>query len=131
VAATGVDPEARTVSLADGTHLTYDRLVVAPSIDIRRDGLPGYSEAAAERRPHAWKAGAQTTLLQRQLAAMDDGGLVVISAPANPYRCPPGPYERASLIAYYLKTQKPRSKLGSVLDRAYRRAGSRDRQGTR
>jgi sulfide dehydrogenase [flavocytochrome c] flavoprotein subunit len=111
VAATGVDPQARAVSLADGVRLSYDRLVVAPGIDIRWDAVPGYSETAAERMPHAWKAGAQTTLLQRQLAAMEDGGLVVISAPANPYRCPPGPYERASLIAYYLKTKKPRSKL--------------------
>ncbi len=109
--ATGVDPPARAVTLADGTRLVYDRLVVAPGIDIRWDALPGYGEAAAERMPHAWKAGAQTTLLRRQLEAMEDGGLVVISAPANPYRCPPGPYERASLIAYYLKTKKPRSKL--------------------
>jgi sulfide dehydrogenase [flavocytochrome c] flavoprotein chain len=74
--ATGVDPKARAVTLADGTRLPYDRLVVAPGIDIRWDGLPGYSEAAAERMPHAWKAGAQTTLLRRQLEAMEDGGLV-------------------------------------------------------
>jgi NADPH-dependent 2,4-dienoyl-CoA reductase/sulfur reductase-like enzyme len=73
--------------------------------------VPGYTEAAAERMPHAWKAGEQTMLLRRQLEAMPDGGLVVITAPANPYRCPPGPYERASLIAYYLKTRKPKSKL--------------------
>ena len=98
------------MTLADGTRLSYDRLVVAPGIDIRWDALPGYGEAAAEKMPHAWKAGAQT-LLRRQLEAMEDGGLVVISAPANPYRCPPGPYERASLIAHYLKTKKPRSKL--------------------
>ena len=111
LAAIGVDPQARTVTLVDGTRLSYDRLVVAPGIDIRWDGLPGYGEAAAEKMPHAWKAGAQTTLLRRQLEAMEDGGLVVISAPANPYRCPPGPYERASLIAHYLKTKKPRSKL--------------------
>jgi sulfide dehydrogenase [flavocytochrome c] flavoprotein subunit len=111
LAATGVDPTARTVTLADGARLSYDRLVVAPGIDISWDGVPGYSEAAAERMPHAWKAGAQTTLLRRQLEAMEDGGLVVISAPANPYRCPPGPYERASLIAHHLKTKKPRSKL--------------------
>src|SRR5205823_10031462 len=96
-AATGVDPQARTVTLADGTRIPYDRLVVAPGIDFRWDALPGYTEAAAEKMPHAWKAGAQTTLLRRQLEAMADGGLVVISAPANPYRCPPGPYERASL----------------------------------
>ena len=109
--ATGVDPQARAVTLTDGTRLAYDRLVVAPGIDIRWDALPGYGEAAAETMPHAWKAGAQTTLLRRQLEAMEDGGLVAISAPANPYRCPPGPYERASLIAHYLKTKKPRSKL--------------------
>jgi sulfide dehydrogenase [flavocytochrome c] flavoprotein chain len=77
--------------------------------------LPGYNEAAAQRMPHAWKAGEQTLLLRRQLEAMADGGTVVMSAPANPFRCPPGPYERASLIAYYLKTKKPRSKL-IVLD---------------
>lgn len=115
LSATAVDPQARTVTLADGTNLSYNRLIVAPGIDIRWDALPGYDEAAAERMPHAWKAGPQTMLLRRQLDAMEDGGLVVISAPANPFRCPPGPYERASLIAWYLKTRKPRSKL-IVLD---------------
>jgi sulfide dehydrogenase [flavocytochrome c] flavoprotein subunit len=110
-----VDAAARTVGLADGGSLPYDRLVLAPGIDIRWGALPGYDEAAAERMPHAWKAGSQTLLLRRQLEAMKDGGLVVISAPANPFRCPPGPYERASLIAHYLKTRKPRSKL-IVLD---------------
>ena len=114
-AATAVDPQSRTVSLADGARLSYDRLVLAPGIDLRWGAVPGYDEAVAERMPHAWKAGAQTLLLRRQLEAMEDGGLVVISAPANPYRCPPGPYERASLIAHYLKTNKPRSKL-IVLD---------------
>ena len=109
--ATAVDPAARSVSFADGNSLTYDKLVLAPGIDLRWDALPGYDEAAAERMPHAWKAGPQTMLLRRQLEAMPDGGLVVMSAPANPFRCPPGPYERASLIAHYLKTAKPRSKL--------------------
>ena len=113
--ATGVDPQARTVALDTGAKLAYDRLVVAPGIDIRWDGLPGYDEAAAEKMPHAWKAGAQTLLLRRQLEAMEDGGVVVMAAPANPFRCPPGPYERASLIANYLKTRKPKSKL-IVLD---------------
>jgi NADPH-dependent 2,4-dienoyl-CoA reductase/sulfur reductase-like enzyme len=89
--------------------------VLAPGIDIRWGALPGYDEAAAARMPHAWRAGEQTLLLRRQLEAMPDGGLVVISAPANPFRCPPGPYERASLIAHYLKTKKPKSKL-IVLD---------------
>jgi sulfide dehydrogenase [flavocytochrome c] flavoprotein subunit len=109
--ASAVDPQARMVTLSGGTRLPYDRLVLAPGIDLRWDGVPGYTEAAAERMPHAWKAGAQTLLLRRQLEAMPDGGLVIIAAPANPYRCPPGPYERASLIAYYLKTHKPKSKL--------------------
>ena len=82
-----------------------------PGIDLRWDGLPGYTEAAAERMPHAWKAGEQTALLRKQLEAMDDGGLVVLAVPASPSRCPPAPYERASLIAHYLKTRKPRSKV--------------------
>ena len=103
------------VTLTNNARLPYDRLVLAPGIDIRWDALPGYTEAAAERMPHAWRAGEQTLLLRRQLEAMEDGGTVVISAPANPFRCPPGPYERASLIAYYLKTKKPKSKL-IVLD---------------
>ena len=109
--ATAIDAQGRSVTLGNGTRLPYDRLVLSPGIDIRWDGLPGYTEAAAERMPHAWKAGEQTLLLRRQLEAMEDGGTVVISAPANPFRCPPGPYERASLIAYYLKTKKPKSKL--------------------
>ena len=113
--ATAVDTQARTVTLSDGVRLGYDRLVTAPGVDIRWDSLPGYTEAAAERMPHAWKAGPQTLLLRNQLEAMADGGTVIISAPANPFRCPPGPYERASLIAYYLKTKKPKSKL-IVLD---------------
>jgi sulfide dehydrogenase [flavocytochrome c] flavoprotein chain len=110
-----VDAQARSITVGDGTRLNYDRLVLAPGIDLRWDALPGYDEAAAERMPHAWKAGDQTLLLRRQLEAMEDGGLVVMAAPANPFRCPPGPYERASLIAHYLKTRKPRSKL-IVLD---------------
>jgi NADPH-dependent 2,4-dienoyl-CoA reductase/sulfur reductase-like enzyme len=109
--ATAIDAQGRSVTLGNGTRLPYDRLVLSPGIDIRWDGLPGYTEAGAERMPHAWKAGEQTLLLRRQLEAMEDGGTVVITAPANPFRCPPGPYERGSLIAYYLKTKKPKSKL--------------------
>jgi len=109
--ASQIDADARAVVLNDGAKLAYDRLVLAPGIDIRWDALPGYNEAAAERMPHAWRAGEQTLLLRKQLESMEDGGLVVISAPANPFRCPPGPYERASLIAHYLKTRKPKSKL--------------------
>jgi sulfide dehydrogenase [flavocytochrome c] flavoprotein subunit len=110
-----VDPQARRVTLSDGAGLDYDRLVLAPGIDLRFDALPGYDEGAVEAMPHAWKAGEQTQLLRRQLESMEDGGTVVMSAPPNPFRCPPGPYERASLIAHYLKTKKPRSKL-IVLD---------------
>ena len=106
-----IDTQARTLIVGDGLRLRYDRLVLAPGIDINWDALPGYNEAAVEAMPHAWKAGEQTLLLRKQLEAMEDGGLVVISAPANPFRCPPGPYERASLIAHYLKSRKPRSKL--------------------
>jgi sulfide dehydrogenase [flavocytochrome c] flavoprotein subunit len=113
--ATSVDASARSVTLADGTRLPWDRLVLAPGIDFRWGALPGYDEPAAALLPHAWRAGEQTLLLRRQLEAMADGGLVVIVAPANPFRCPPGPYERASLVAHYLKTRKPRSKL-LVLD---------------
>jgi NADPH-dependent 2,4-dienoyl-CoA reductase/sulfur reductase-like enzyme len=109
--ATGVDPQARRVALEDGSSLDYDRLVLSPGVDIRFDALPGYDEAAAAIMPHAWKAGEQTLLLRRQLEAMDNDGTFVMAAPANPFRCPPGPYERASLIAHYLKTHKPRSKL--------------------
>jgi sulfide dehydrogenase [flavocytochrome c] flavoprotein chain len=106
-----VDPQARRVGLADGSWLDYDRLVLAPGIDLRFDALPGYDEAAAAKMPHAWKAGGQTELLRTQLETMDDGGLVVLAVPASPSRCPPAPYERASLIAHYLKAKKPRSKV--------------------
>lgn len=110
-AARAVDPARRRVRLGDGSELAYDRLVIAPGVDLDFAALPGYDAAASEIAPHAWKAGEQTLLLRRQLEAMDDGGLVVMAIPANPFRCPPGPYERASLIAHYLKTRKPRSKL--------------------
>jgi sulfide dehydrogenase [flavocytochrome c] flavoprotein chain len=109
--AAGVDASAKSVTLGNRTKLAYDRLVMAPGIDLRFDGLPGYDERAAQVMPHAWKAGEQTLLLRSQLEAMEDGGTVIIVAPANPFRCPPGPYERASLIAHYLKTKKPKSKL--------------------
>jgi NADPH-dependent 2,4-dienoyl-CoA reductase/sulfur reductase-like enzyme len=112
---TGLDPRAKTVRLGDGHSLPYDRLVIAPGIDVKFDAIKGYSEAAAEVMPHAWTNGAQVTLLARQLDAMPDGGVVVISAPVAPLRCPLGPYERASMIAYFLKSRKPKAKL-IVLD---------------
>jgi NADPH-dependent 2,4-dienoyl-CoA reductase/sulfur reductase-like enzyme len=114
-AATSVDGHAHFVTLGDGAKLPYERLVIAPGSDLRFDALRGYDATAAERMPHAWRAGAQTLLLRRQLEAMEDGGTVVMTLPALPYRCPPASYERASLIAWYLKTRKPRSKL-IVLD---------------
>jgi sulfide dehydrogenase [flavocytochrome c] flavoprotein subunit len=108
---TTIEPQLRSVLTADGVALPYNRLVLSPGIDFHFEALPGYDEAASEKMPHAWKAGAQTLLLRRQLEAMDEGGTVAIAIPANPSRCPPAPYERASLIAHYLKTRKPRSKV--------------------
>jgi len=113
--AIAVDPEGSTVRFAGGGSLRFDRLVLSPGIDFKWNAIDRYDEAAAARMPHAWKAGAQTALLRRQLEAMKDGGLVVIAVPASPFRCPPGPYERASLVADYLHRKKPRSKV-LVLD---------------
>jgi sulfide dehydrogenase [flavocytochrome c] flavoprotein subunit len=106
-----VDTAGRTVRLSTGDSVRYDKLLLSPGVDIRWGALEGYDEAAAELAPHAWKAGPQTHLLKRQLEARPDGGTVVMVCPGNPFRCPPGPYERASMIAHYLKTTKPRSKL--------------------
>jgi sulfide dehydrogenase [flavocytochrome c] flavoprotein subunit len=105
------DPAKHTVTLSTGATLAYDRLVLSPGVELQWGAIEGYDAAASDMFPHAWEAGPQTLLLRRQLEAMPDGGLVVITAPENPYRCPPGPYERASLIAHYLKTHKPKSKL--------------------
>ena len=108
---TGIDAKAKKVMTAGGQSFSYDRCIVAPGIDFRWDKLEGYDAAAAEKVPHAWKAGPQTALLRSQLEAMQDGGTVVIAAPPNPFRCPPGPYERASQIAMYLQHHKPKSKV--------------------
>ena len=110
-----IDADNRNLTLADQTRLDFSRAILAPGIAIRWAALPGYTEAAAAIMPHAWQAGGQTLLLRERLAAVPDGGLVVISVPATPYRCPSAPYERASLIAHHLKTRKPRAKL-LVLD---------------
>ena len=110
-----LDPTAQRVTLSDDSTLAYDRLVLSPGVELRWNAIEGYDAEATTVFPHAWQAGSQTLLLGRQLEAMEDGGLVVISAPETPYRCPPGPYERASLIAHYLKTRKPKSKV-LVLD---------------
>lgn len=109
--ATLIDAARREVRLRNGTRLAYDRAVVAPGIRFLWGSPAGYDEAAAAIMPHAWKAGPQTELLAAQLRAMDDGGVVAISVPLAPFRCPPGPYERASLIANFLARHKPRSKL--------------------
>ena len=112
---TGIDPQARTARLGDGRSIPYDRLVIAPGIDVKFDAIKGYGEAAAEVMPHAWTNGAQVALLAKQLEAMPEDGVVVISAPVAPLRCPLGPYERASMMALFLKARKPKAKL-IVLD---------------
>jgi NADPH-dependent 2,4-dienoyl-CoA reductase/sulfur reductase-like enzyme len=104
-AAASINRNTKTVRLASGVTLPYDRLAVAPGIDIKFDSVPGYSEAASEVMPHAWKAGPQTQLLKKQLDALSDGDLIVMVAPPNPYRCPPGPYERVSMMAHVLKAK--------------------------
>jgi sulfide dehydrogenase [flavocytochrome c] flavoprotein subunit len=103
--AAGINPTTKTVVLTTQERLPYDRLVVAPGIDLKFDSVPGYSEAASEIMPHAWKAGPQTELLVKKLNALNDGDQIVMIAPPNPYRCPPGPYERASMFAHVLKTK--------------------------
>ena len=109
--ATAIDADKKTVMTASGDSFSFDRLIVSPGVSLKYNTIEGYDEAAAEVMPHAWKAGHQTALLRKQLEAMDDGGLVVIAPPGNPYRCPPGPYERACQVAHYLKHNKPKSKV--------------------
>lgn len=113
--ATAIDIDNNNVLTSDGTKFDYDRLVVAPGISLKTEEIEGYDDDAALAMPHAWKAGAQTSLLRKQLEEMNDGGLVVVAPPANPFRCPPGPYERVCQIAHYLKHHKPKSKI-LVLD---------------
>jgi len=110
--AIAVDPVKREVRLASGATLGYDRLIVSPGIDFMYETIPGLNNAAAQERVlHAWKAGTQTVALRKQLEAMRDGGVYAIHIPRAPYRCPPGPYERACQVAYYFKTAKPKSKV--------------------
>lgn len=109
--ASAIDPERRTVRLASGGSLPYDRLIVSPGIDFVPDDVPGLARPGGDQILHAWKAGGQTVALRRQLEAMPDGGVYALTVPLAPYRCPPGPYERASLVADYLKRAKPRSKV--------------------
>ncbi len=114
--ATEIDPANNSVKLQGGKTLAYDRLIVSPGIDFNYEAIEGYSEEAANNQmPHAYKAGPQTELITKQLKEMKAGENVLICPPGNPFRCPPGPYERASLIAHYLKKNKPGSKV-IVLD---------------
>jgi len=113
--ATDLEIDERSVRLAGGRRLRWDRLVLAPGIRLRWGAPEGYDESAAERMPHAWQAGPQTALLRRRLQALGDGAVVAISVPRAPFRCPPGPYERASLMAAWLHQHNPRAKV-LVLD---------------
>ena len=113
--AAAIDGAAKQVRLASGGSIGFDRCIVSPGVDFRWHAIEGLDAGTAERIPHAWKAGAQTLLLRRQLEAMVDGGVFVISPPVNPFRCPPGPGERISLIANYFTKAKPKSKI-LVLD---------------
>ena len=114
--AVGIDRDKRSVRLANGTLLAYDRLALAPGIDLKYDSVPGYSEAVSRKLPHAWKAGPQTQLLRRQLNALKDGDTIVMIAPPNPYRCPPGPYERVSMMAHVLKAKGHKKSRIVILD---------------
>jgi sulfide dehydrogenase [flavocytochrome c] flavoprotein chain len=110
--ATAVDAEKRMVKLASGQELTYDRLILSPGVDIMWDKVPSLDSADAQGKVlHAWKAGPQTVALRNQLTAMPDGGVYVLSIPVAPYRCPPGPYERACQVAWYFRRAKPKSKV--------------------
>ncbi|MBP6018446.1 MAG: NAD(P)/FAD-dependent oxidoreductase [Burkholderiaceae bacterium] len=110
--AMAIDPSARTVTLKGGDKLTWDRLVVSPGIDFMWDKIPGMNNPEAQQKIfHGWKAGPQTQALRQQLEAMPDGGRYIITVPEAPYRCPPAPYERASLVASYFKKHKPKSKV--------------------
>ncbi len=102
--AAAIDRDKKQVRLADGSTLPYDRLVLSPGIDLKYDSVPGWGKEHEETMPHAWKAGPQTVLLKQRLDAVPDGGVIVMIAPDNPYRCPPGPYERVSMMAHALKT---------------------------
>ena len=114
--ATAIDADKRVVKLARGGDLAYDRLILSPGVDFMWDKVPSLDNAAAQESIlHAWKAGPQTVALRRQLEAMADGGVYVLSIPVAPYRCPPGPYERACQVAWYFKRAKPKSKV-LVLD---------------
>lgn len=114
--ATEIDRDGKAVKLQDGSSIAYDRVVVAPGIDLKYDTVPGYSEEAAQIAPHAWQAGKQTQLLKEKLDALTDGENIVMVAPPNPYRCPPGPYERVSMMAHLIKSKGFKNSRVTVLD---------------
>jgi len=110
--ATAIDADKRLVKLAGGGEISYDRLIVSPGIDFMWETLPGMNKPGAQDKVlHAWNAGPQTVALRQQLEAMPDGGVYALSIPLAPYRCPPGPYERACMVAHYFKKAKPKSKV--------------------
>ncbi|WP_407495513.1 FCSD flavin-binding domain-containing protein [Pseudooceanicola sp. MF1-13] len=109
--AVGVDRDAKTVALAGGGSVPYDRLIISPGIDFVEGAVPGWDLSAQTKMPHAYKAGTQSELLKAQMAAMPEGGTFAMIAPPNPYRCPPGPYERVSMVAHYLKENNPTAKI--------------------
>lgn len=109
--AVGIDRDARTVSLAGGGVLPYDRLILSPGIDFVDGSVEGWDVSAQNKMPHAYKAGSQSELLKAQIEAMPEGGVFAMVAPPNPYRCPPGPYERVSMIAHVLKERNPTAKI--------------------
>ncbi len=109
--ASQIDPDGKKLMLTSGEALPYDHLVLAPGIDFKWDEVEGMNAADTAMIPHAWRGGEQTRLLRDQLIAMKDGGVFIVAPPVNPFRCPPGPYERVSLVAHYLKQHKPRSKI--------------------
>lgn len=113
--AVGVDGAAKTVALGSGASLGYDRLVLSPGIDMKYDSVPGYSVEAQSRVPHGWKSGTQVQIIKDQVEALPEGGTFIMVPPPNPFRCPPGPYERVSMIAHILKQTNPTAKI-IVLD---------------
>lgn len=114
--AIAVNRAAKTVQLEDGSELNYDRLVLSPGIDVLFESVPGYSKEAAEIAPHAWQAGPQTQLLKAKLDALENGENVVMVAPPNPYRCPPGPYERVSMMAHLFKSKGMKDSTITIID---------------
>ncbi|MCL4152713.1 UNVERIFIED_CONTAM: hypothetical protein GTU68_044221, partial [Idotea baltica] len=109
--AIGVDRDAKTVALAGGASLAYDKLILSPGIDFVQGAVEGWDVSAQNAMPHAYKGGSQTELLKAQLMAMPEGGTFAMVAPPNPFRCPPGPYERVSMVAHFLTANNPTAKI--------------------